>query len=185
MKKPSRSYEIALSAIACAFAVMALTLGSYVQVLLAGSYVLAAVAFMLPLYKDFVWGYVLGFVATVLLSFLFTGFVVGLWRLLPYVMFFGLHPLANYLQKKYVHRPWLHAIVYFVKAAWFVLTLWFTLVYVLIPFFGVDRLAWYRAIEPYLYWVLFLGGAVVFIGYDCLIVLCQRSVNAVMRRIGR
>lgn len=100
MKRQSRSFEIALSAIGCAVAVCALTLGAYVDFLLAAGFLIAVFALMVPLAKDFVWGYVLALIATVILSFLFTGFVVGVMRLLPFVVFFGWHPLLNYLQKK-------------------------------------------------------------------------------------
>lgn len=185
MKKQSHSFEIALSAIACAVATLALTLGSYIDVFLAAGYLLAVFAFMVPLYKDFIWGYVLAFLGTGLLSFLFTGFVVGLWRLLPFVAFFGLHPLVNYLQKKYVKTKWLHVVIFLGKAVWFDLAMWLMLDCVLIPFFAIDQLTWYQTIEPYLYWVLFLGGTVVFLVYDYLIFLCQRSVNAAMQRIRR
>ena len=95
MKRQSRSFEIALSAIGCAVAVCALTLGAYVDFLLAAGFLIAVFALMVPLAKDFVWGYVLALIATVILSFLFTGFVVGVMRLLPFVVFFGWHPLLN------------------------------------------------------------------------------------------
>ena len=71
MKRQSRSFEIALSAIACAIAVCALTLGAYVDFLLAAGFLIAVFALMVPLAKDFVWGYVLALLATVILSFLF------------------------------------------------------------------------------------------------------------------
>ena len=100
MKRQSRSFETALSAIACAVAVISLTLGAYVDFLLAAGIVVAVFALMVPLSKEFIWGYLLAFAASVILSFLFTGFAVGVMRLLPYAVFFGWHPLLNFLQKK-------------------------------------------------------------------------------------
>ena len=98
MKKQSRSFEIALAAIACAVAALALTLGSYVRLLLAAGYLIAVFALMVPLSKGQVVGYALAYAGAVVLSFLFTGFVLGIMQILPFVVFFGLHPVANYFQ---------------------------------------------------------------------------------------
>ena len=81
--KRSRSREIALAAIACAVAAVALTLGSYVDFLLAAGYMIAVFAFMIPLTKRMVRGYLLAYAGAVVLSFLFTGFAVGLMQLMP------------------------------------------------------------------------------------------------------
>ena len=182
MKKQSRSYGIALAAIACAVAALSLTLGSYVRVLLAAGYLIAVFALMVPLAKDFVWGYVLALIATVILSFLFTGFVVGVMRLLPFVVFFGWHPLLNYLQKKYIRKNWLHAVAFAVKAVWFDLAMWLAWV-VLVPIFGLEEQTWYPYIADNLYLILFLGGTAFFAFYDIAIFFCQRSVNMAVYRI--
>ena len=182
MKRPSRSFEIALSAIACAIAVLGLTLGAYINFLLAAGFLIAVYALMVPLAKDFVWGYALAFAATVLLSFLFTGFVIGVMRLVPFAAFFGLHPLVNYLQKKYIKKDWLHFVVFLVKAVWFDLVMWLAWT-IYVPLFGLEELSWYPYIADNLYLILFLGGTVFFAIYDFAIFLCQRSVNAAVRRI--
>ena len=115
MRRPSKSFEIALSAIACAVAAMALTLGSYVDFLLAAGYLVAVYALMVPLAKHFIWGNVLAFLAAVLLAFLFCGFAI--FQLLPFAAFFGLHPLVNYLQRRYVKKKWLHGVMFFGQGA--------------------------------------------------------------------
>lgn len=183
MKKPSKSFEIALSAIACAVAAVALTLGSYVDVLLATGYLFALFALMVPLSKDFIWGDVLAYIGAALLAFLFCGFSV--YKLLPFIAFFGLHPLANFLQKKYVKRAWVHALVFLLKAAWFDLAMWLSWELVLVQVFGLDTMSWYPWVQQYFFYVLFIGGTLFFAAYDYLIFLCQRSVNALVRRIGR
>ena len=182
MKRQSRSFEIALSAIGCAVAVCALTLGAYVDFLLAAGFLIAVFALMVPVAKDFVWGYVLALIATVILSFLFTGFVVGVMRLLPFVVFFGWHPLLNYLQKKYIKKNWLHAVAFAVKAVWFDLAMWLAWV-VLVPIFGLEEQTWYPYIADNLYLILFLGGTAFFAFYDIAIFFCQRSVNMAVYRI--
>ncbi|MDE7158062.1 MAG: hypothetical protein K2N74_00645, partial [Clostridiales bacterium] len=104
--------------------------------------------------------------------------------LLPFIAFFGLHPLANFLQKKYIKKKWLHLPVFLVKAAWFdaaMLLFWF----VLVPVLGGSEHTWYPYVEQYLYLIVFLGGTVFFAVYDYMIFLCQKSVNNIVKRIGR
>ena len=182
MKRPSKSFEIALSAIACAFAAMALTMGTYVDVLLAAGYLLAVFALMVPLSKEFVWGAALAFLGASLLAFLFN--IGGILKLVPFMIFFGLHPTVNFLQKKYVRKPPLHLLFFVIKALWFdgvLLFLWFMLG----PLFGLEELTFYPFLQRNLYYIVFFGGTVLFALYDYMMFLCQRSVNAVVRRIGR
>mgnify|MGYP005815643899 FL=1 len=184
MKKQSRSFEIALSAIACAVAALALTLGSYVDVLLAAGYLIAVFALMVPLAKGQVFGYCLAYAGAVILAFLFTGFVLGVMQILPFVVFFGLHPLANYFQKKYVRRKLLHEGIFLVKAAWFDCSLWLAWV-VLEEFLGLTQLTWYPFVSQHFFLILFVGGTVVFALYDYMIFLCQNAADGAIRRIGR
>lgn len=182
MKRPSKSFEIALSAIACAFAAITLTLGAYVDVLLAAGYLLAVFALMVPLSKEFVWGCALAFIGASLLSFLSSAFKIL--NLAPFMMFFGLHPLVNFLQKKYIHRLPVHIAVFFGKALWFdgvLLFMWFLVG----PLFGITELSFYPYLQQYLYYIVFFGGTLFFAAYDYMIFLCQRSVNAIVRRIRR
>lgn len=182
MKKNKRSFEIALSAIACAVASVSLTVGSYVDVLLASGYLVAVFALMVPLSQEFIWGDALAFLGAGLLAFLFCGFSVI--KLLPFLAFFGLHPLVNFLQKKYVKKKWVHLPVFLAKAAWFdgaMLLAWF----VLLLLFGGAEHTWYPYVEQYLYLIVFLGGTVLFAVYDYMIFLCQKSVNRIVARIRR
>ena len=95
MKKLT-AYEIALSALACALATIMLTVGTYSEILLLTGYLLACVALMLPLAKESYWGYALAYIATCLLSLLFNA--GRFFDNLPFIAFFGLHPLLNELQ---------------------------------------------------------------------------------------
>ena len=182
MKRFSKSYEIALSAIACAFAAMALTLGTYVDVMLAAGYLLAVFALMVPLSKEFIWGGALAFIGASLLAFLFN--IGGILKLAPFMIFFGLHPLVNFLQKKYIHKLPVHIAVFAVKALWFdgvLLFLWFLVG----PLFGLNELSFYPELAKYIYYVVFFGGTLLVAAYDYMMFLCQRSVNAIVRRIRR
>ena len=118
MKKIS-SHEIALSALACAIATIFLTVGIYSAVLLFTGYLFACIALMLPLAKQSYRGYILAYLATCILALIFN--VAGFIDLLPFIMFFGLHPLVNELQLKTRINRW---VAFGIKAVWFDATLW-------------------------------------------------------------
>lgn len=161
---------------------MALTAGGYVDFLLAAGYLIAVFALMIPLSKNEYWGALLAHFGAVLLAFLFCGFAIL--KLLPFACFFGLHPLLNRLQKNNITKKPYHLICFLGKAAWFDLDLlvaWFTLA----PILGFDSSTWYPWVAQYLYYVVFIGGTLVFAAYDYLIFLCQRSVDLAVKRIGR
>ena len=183
MKRPSKSYEIALSAIACAVAAGALTLGSYVDVMLAAAYLVAVFALMVPLCKDFVWGSALALIGAWLLAFFFCG--LSVFHLLPFIAFFGWHPIVNHLQMKYIKKKWVHGVVFLGKAVWFDLAMWLMWATVLVPFFGVGSATWYPFVEQSFFWVLFIGGTLFFAVYDFMIFLCRRSVAVIIARIRR
>ena len=182
MKRSSQSFQIALSAIACAVAAGALTLGTYVHVLFAAGYLIAIFAIMVPLSKDFYWGAALSCVGAALLAFLFCGF--AFWTLLPFVAFFGLHPIVNRLQLRKVKRKPFYVLWFILKAAWFdgaLLLIWFTLGGIL----GFTSATWYPYVASQLYLIVFLGGTAVFAVYDVMMFLCQKSADLAIQRIGR
>lgn len=176
MKKPSKAFEIALSGIACAVAAGFLMLGSVTPFLLATGCVIGTYAIMLPLSKNFVWGATLAFLGASLLAL-----PLALWRIIPFAAFFGLHPIVNHLQKRYVQKPLFHALCFVGKAAWFdgaMLLSW----YVLSTMAGFVFPEW---VGEFLYLVIFLGGTAFFAAYDYLIFLCQKSVDLIVKRIRR
>ena len=181
MKKNSQSYQIALSAIAVALASGALALGNYVDVLLGAAYVVAVFALMIPLARDYLWGASLGFIAILLLTFLFCGF--SFLTLLPFAVFFGLHPIVNYLQKRFVKKKPLFWLCEPVKAVWFDLAMWLSFRFVFVPVLGLSEAAWYPFVEQYFFLVLFVGGTLFFAVYDALVFYAQRSMGAVLRRL--
>ena len=183
MKKPSKTFEIVLSAIACAVAAVALTVGCYINVLYAAGILLAVFAIMVPLSKDFVWGAALAFLGSALLAFMFCAF--SIFKLGPFLLFFGVHPIINHIQLKYVKRKWIHPLVLLAKAVWFILTMWLSFELLAVKFFGFDQTTWYEWVMRYFHYVLWLGGAAVFVAYDILMFLCQHSVNALIKRIRR
>ncbi len=182
-KKYSKSFEIALSALSCAFAVGFLSLGllSTGDYLLGLWYMLAILALMLPLSKQFILGGFLAYAGTLILTVVL-GAAVQFWNLVPFAMFFGLHPLANCLQIRFKINRWLALAV---KALWFDCTLLAGYFLVFGGVLGGSFLSaeFYEILNKYIYVFIFCLGSPAFFVYDYLIFKCQSMVNMFVRRI--
>lgn len=178
-KRPSKSFEIALSAISCALAVIFLLVGVISDWLLATGYIFAQISLMIPLSKGFYVGDVLAYIATCILAVLL-GAIGQAWLLVPFVMFFGLHPLINALQLRFNINRWL---AYIVKAVWFDFSLWVMYILVFGSAIGDPDIEIYRIINDYILVFIFVGGTIVFYIYDYLMFKCQMIVNALIYRI--
>lgn len=177
----SGSFEIALSAVSCAVAVAFLSLGVLSGVFLALGYCAGVVAMMVPLSCRFFRGGFLAYVGTCILA-LVLGAAAKFWDLVPFVLFFGIHPLLNALQVRLRVNKWL---AFIVKAAWFDGTL--IAAYFLL-FGGVVGgallpQAFYDILNRYLYLLVFTVGTALFFVYDYLIFKCQIAVNLLIYRI--
>lgn len=173
MKKIT-AYEIALSALACAFAVIFLTIGVYTEVLLFTGYLFACVALMLPLSKQCYLGYVLAYIATCLLTLVFTSF--RFWDLLPFILFFGLHPLVNELQLKVKINRWVACAI---KALWFDGTMYLTWRFL----FGMTTTVAF--VDKFIIPIILIGGTAFFVLYDYLTYRCRGIVNVTVSRISK
>jgi hypothetical protein len=173
MKKLT-AYEIALSALACAIAVIFLTIGVYTEVLLFTGYLFACVALMLPLSKQCYLGYVLAYIATCLLTLVFISF--RFWDLLPFIMFFGLHPLVNELQLKIKINRW---VVCAIKALWFDATMYLTWRFL----FGMTTTVAF--VDKLIIPIILIGGSAFFVLYDYLTYRCRGIVNVTVYRISK
>ncbi len=171
MRKIS-SYEIALSALACALSTILLIVGLYSEILLFTGYLFGSIALMLPLAKRSYWGYALAYIATCLLAFLFAP--ARLLDLLPFAAFFGLHPLVNELQLKTRVNRW---VACFVKALWFDGTMYLLWRYVFAVVTGFSFL------DRYILPIILIGGTVFFVLYDYLMYRWRACVNTVVARI--
>ncbi len=168
-----RSGLVALSAIAVAFSVILLSLGAYVPVLEYSAIFMASLCVMLPLSKKSIKAALLTYVATSLLSALLIG---GRWEVLvPYVVFFGLHPIVNrFLEGKKVNR----VVAVVLKDVWFVGTL--LLVNLLFVEFFAFETEW---AQKYIVQILAIGGALIFIVYDFLACRFQRAIDIMVARL--
>ena len=171
MKKIS-AYEIALSAVSCALAAIALTVGTLSHALLFTGYLLACFALMIPLSKNCWWGNVLAYIGSSLLALLFTGF--DIWDMLPFIVFFGLHPLLNALQLKFKVNRWLATGI---KASWFDGAMY------LVWRFVFEMNASFDFVNRFIIPVILIGGTLFFFVYDIMFSKCQIAVNSLVQRI--
>lgn len=173
MKKLS-AHEIALSALSCALSTMLLTLGANLEVLLFTGYLFGSIALMLPLAKKSYVGFTLAYIATCLLSLLFVG--GRIWDLLPFIMFFGLHPLVNELQLKIRINRWLACAI---KAVWFDVTMFIIWKFV---FGGLTPIPY---VDEYIIPILLVLGTAFFVFYDYTSFKCRIAVNQLVARLNK
>lgn len=173
MKRLS-SHEIALSALACAIATVLLTVGVYSEILLFTGYLFGCIALMMPLAKKSYIGYALAYVGTCVLSLIFN--VARFWDLLPFIMFFGLHPLVNELQLRTKINRWLACGI---KALWFDGTMFIIWKFV----FGMTTSIAF--VDKYIWLILLVGGTAFFVAYDYVMYKWRAIVNRLVARIGK
>ncbi|HIU80538.1 MAG TPA: hypothetical protein IAC67_06440 [Candidatus Coproplasma excrementipullorum] len=178
-KRNSKSFEIALSAISCALAVIFLLVGTLSHVLLATGYIMAQISLMIPLSKGFYGGDALAYIGTCILTILL-GAIGQVWVLVPFIMFFGQHPLLNALQLRFNINKWL---AYIIKAVWFDFSLWVMYILVFGSSIGNPDVEIYRVINDYILLFIFIGGTIVFLLYDYVMFKVQMVVNAFIYRI--
>lgn len=175
------TFEIALSGISCAVAVLFLSLGILSGWLLATGYFVGVLAMMVPLSKNFYRGGFLAYLGTCILTVIM-GAAAKFWDIVPFAMFFGLHPLINSLIGKSKFSKWLFLPV---KALWFdcMLIVGYYLVYggLLGGTFLPQNV--YDVINRYFFLLVFTVGSVIGIVYDFLVMRCQSAVNALVGRI--
>ena len=172
--KKFTSYEIALSALSAAIATIFLTVGVYTELLLFTGYLFASVALMIPLYKRFYFGYALAYLVTCVIALLFNA--GRFFDILPFIAFFGLHPLVNELQLKTRINRWVACAV---KAVWFDITAYLIWRFV----FGMTTSI--PALDKYMVWIIALFGTVFFVLYDNLAYRCRAAVNTAIARFDK
>ncbi len=182
-RKYSKSFEIALSGISCAIAAVGLSLGIMTGIsgLTSLGYLIGILALMIPLSKQFFFGGFLAYLGTCLLAVIL-GAAAMFWDLIPFIMFFGLHPLANALQIRFKVNRWL---AYAIKAVWFDCTLIAGYYIVFGGLLGGSFLSpeFYEILNKYIYLFIFTLGTAAFFVYDYLIFKCQVAVNRLIYRI--
>ena len=179
--KNSKSFELALSGISCAVAVLFLSLGILSGWLLATGYFIGVLAVMLPLSRDFYKGAFLSYAGACVLTIIM-GAAAKFWDLVPFIMFFGLHPIISALIKKIKNGFWFFLPV---KALWFdaMLIVGYYLVFGGVMGGTLFPEHVYEVINNYFFLLVFTVGTVVGILYDFLVSRCQLAVNFTVARI--
>ena len=171
MKKIS-AHEIALAAMSCAISTILLTVGLYSEILLFTGYLLGCIALMLPLAKHSYRGYVLSYMATSILTLIFG--LAKFLDVLPFIMFFGLHPIVNELQLKTKINRWLACGI---KALWFDGTMY------VVWRFVFEMTTTISLIDAYIIPVLLIFGTAFFVFYDYTTYRCRAVVNRTIDRL--
>ena len=167
------AHEIALAGVSSAIATIFLAVGNFTTVLLFTGYMVASIALSLPLSKKSYLGYALAYVATVLLTLLLIGTAGYIVDLLPFILFFGLHPLLNELQIQFRIHRW---VAWVVKVVWFdgaMLLFWWMIV-------QTTGVSW---LDQYALPILLVGGTAFFFFYDRLFFRARQQVFALVKRI--
>ena len=177
----SNSFQIALSGISCAIAVVCLLIGFFVPFSLGFGYIFAMVALMLPLAKNYYLGGALAYVGTCILA-ISLGAAAKFWDLVPFIIFFGLHPFVNSLQLKFNINVW---IAFIVKVIWFDLTLVATSYIVFHGAFGGSLLPEnvLKVLNDFVFLFIAVGGTLFFLLYDRFVFRTQAFVTAIVNRI--
>lgn len=102
----------------------------------------------------------------------FNGFRI--WDTLPFIVFFGLHPLVNALQLKFRIHRWVAAVV---KAIWFDVSMYLVWRFV---FGGMTNS--FAFVDQYILPIIAIGGTLFFLVYDRLFFRCQGAVNVLVNR---
>ena len=172
---------VALSAIATAFAVILLTLGSYVEFIDIVCVMYAGVAIMLPLAKQSYWGAALTLIASAVLGLILGG--MRLTVIVPFVAFFGLYPIANALQVRFKINKYLALAV---KDVWFLgaMVLYYKLMAWL---YGYDFLEDFpmitESMKVYVIPAFIVIGALFFVVYDIIMMRMQLVVNKLVEKL--
>ncbi|MDE7084175.1 MAG: hypothetical protein K2O81_02915, partial [Clostridia bacterium] len=113
------------------------------------------------------------------------GAAAKFWDLIPFIMFFGLHPLVNALIKAKANKRWVSWVALVIKAVWFDCTLIVGYYLVFGGLLGGLLLpqSVYDIFNKYIFLFIFTVGTLVGVIYDFLVMRCQLAVNAVVARI--
>lgn len=166
------SKVIALSGLSSAFALIFIIIGGYFPTFDISCLFMASLMIMIPLAKDTLKGAILCYISVFLLSFIFT---FGHFEIsIAYGLFFGLHPIVNYLQLNKIKKTWLITIL---KLVWFLIVAF--LMFYLLQMFIVEN----EFINKYLPLFILIGGSVFFVVYDFIMFRFQKNLNVIIKRL--
>lgn len=166
------SKVIALSALCTAGASVLLAAGAYFPTLSYSCIFLASVIILLPLAKNTYKGAILTVIASTILSLLIASFSFE--TALPFVLFFGFHPIVNkFFKEKKLNK----FLAYVIKDVWFVGAM--LICYLVTDMFITDN----ETLKRYMVYIIIFGGSVLFIVYDYMMFYFQRAMDVISKRL--
>lgn len=166
------SKVIAISALVTAICSVLLVAGAYFPTLSYSAIFLASVFIMLPLSKNTYKGAILSVIASSLLAFLLATFSFE--TSLPFILFFGFHPIIN---KWFKDKNFNKFLGYLIKDLWFVVA-------ILICYFVTDMfITENEFFKKYMIYILIFGGSIFFIVYDYMLNYFQRAIDVLVKRL--
>ena len=166
------SKVVALSAISTAVSLIFIIIGAYFPTFDISCLFMASLMVMLPLAKNSLKGALLCYGAVFILSFIFT---LGHFEIcIAFGMFFGLHPIINYLQLTKFKKV---VLIKVLKTIWFLIVAF--ILFYLLKMFIVEN----EIINKYLPLVILLGGTIFFMFYDYAMLRFQKTVKIVIEKL--
>ena len=173
-----QSRVVALSAVCTAFAIIFLTMGAFVPTFDYSAIFMASLCTMVPLAKKSWKGGFMTGMATIALSFVFF-FGSNPAMVITYALFFSAHPTVSFLFRE---KKFNKILAILIKAVWFVGSL--LLVYFLFSsFLFEDSLLSNKTFQKYVYLILSIGGAVVFLIYDVIMKHFQTAIDKTIEKL--
>lgn len=167
-----KSRIVAISAICTAFTVLVLFIGTIYSPLDLTALLIASIIVMVPLSKGSTLSAVLTVIASSVLSLFMCAFKFHV--ILPYALFFGLHPIVNYVVKKRGYK----------KLYWFIIKdVWFVLTMLLMQYFVHLIVIDVAFIQRFMVWFIIVFGALLFFPYDYMIIKFQQYIDALVKRL--
>jgi len=168
-----------LSAVSAALAAVFMIIGLNVPFTFIVGYVFAGVALMFPLAKNFRAGGFLAYAAASLLC-LPLGGIANFYKHFPFIVFFGLYPVAASLQEKWKIGRW---VAFPVKAVWFDGVLCATVA--LLFAFNVEITLPFGWSSAWIYLIVVVLGTLVILPYDWVMTRFQRFADYYVRKFER
>lgn len=164
--------QVAYAAVATALATVFLVTGELFVTLSLSAAFMASLAMMLPLSKKSYTGAILSYIATAVLSLLIAGFRFE--AVLPFAAFCGLHPTVNvFCEDKKVNK----------LLATVIKDVWFTGVVLLTYFLTDFTVGGNEFLREYIVPVLIVGSLVCFPFYDYAMLLFQRKLDVLIKKL--
>jgi len=164
--RTTKSRIVAFGAVSAALGTLFLTIGAYTGLGEFFWYFIASVCVMLTFHNRSIVASFMSFAVCCVLSLLASGFNIV--YLLPYIVFFGAYPIANYIEGRYKVNKVLMIII---TCVWFDASLY---VFYLFTKLFITDIAF---INEYIIPIIAIGGTIAFFGYRIMMKRLQQKID--------